>query len=203
LLVLTLKVPFGYVPAAGFVMPMIKTVAAVLFASAHVPPLLASLMFTVDPELDPVPAQFEKLGPSVTDGDAGIAKAELKVTVIVSPEASAPCPLVWKPTVHVAVVLAVCGFPEKVTVLTPLAATYIGVAPGVGVATTVGVGSGATGAPRALATSMRPKDWPEARESVAPSTWSRAEVLLLPEATNKAASPATMAAEAEVPLIVV
>src|SRR5438552_3529439 len=39
-------------------------------------------------------------------------------------------------------------------------ATYTGVPPGVGVAPTVGVASGRAGTPSALATLMRPKDWP-------------------------------------------
>lgn len=38
------------------------------------------------------------------------------------------------------------------------AATYVGVAPGVGVSNGVVVGDGLTAAPRALATSIRPKD---------------------------------------------
>src|SRR6266704_2972831 len=78
-------------------------------------------------------------------------------------------------------------------------ASYVGVAPGVGVGPTVGVGGGASGAPRASATSMRPKAWPLIG-LVALITWSCAAVLLLPSATSRAASPATSAAEAEVPL---
>ena len=46
-------------------------------------------------------------------------------------------------------------------------ATYVGVAPGVGVLATVAVDKGAVGAPSAFATLIRPKAWPRTG-SVAP-----------------------------------
>jgi len=111
------------VPFAGFVMPAIVSVTLVFFAIAHVPPLFASVIVTVVLEVLAL-AEQRPLVPLVSEtvGVAGMVKAELNTTVIVSPAASAPPGfpvLVEKPTVHVATDPGVCGDPLNVTPETP------------------------------------------------------------------------------------
>jgi len=100
------------------VIPAIVNVTVVFFAIAHVPPLFASAMVTVVPEVEPLAEQLLAPLVSETVGDAGTLNAELNATVIVLPAASAPPGfpgLVLKPTVHVDRAPPVCGEPAKLT----------------------------------------------------------------------------------------
>jgi hypothetical protein len=126
-LVLTLKVPPNRVLLAGFVIPSIVKVAAVLPASEHDPPLLASVIVTVVEEVEPVAEQLLNPLVSAIAGVAGIVKAELKTTVIESPSLtfSAPVELEVNPTVQVESAPPVCGEPPNVTLLAPVAAPMI------------------------------------------------------------------------------
>jgi len=120
-LVVTLNVLAASAPAAGFVNPCTVSVAAVLFARAHVAP--ASVTVTVVPEPEPVAVQLAKPLPSTTAGVAGTVKPALNASVIVLPAASAPLELVVKPTVQSERALPVCGEPENETPVTGLAIT--------------------------------------------------------------------------------
>jgi hypothetical protein len=100
------------------VIPAIVRVTVVFLPIAHVPPLFASVIVTVVPEVDPLAEQF--VAPPVRDtvGVAGIVNEELKPTVIVAPAASAPPGfplLVLNPTVQVERAPALCGEPLKLT----------------------------------------------------------------------------------------
>jgi len=71
---------------------LIVNVAVVDVATAQDAP--ESVTVTVVLVVEPVAEQLVKPAPSVTVGDAGIVKPELKTTVIVAPLASAPVELV-------------------------------------------------------------------------------------------------------------
>ncbi len=97
------------------------SVALVLFGSEQETPL--RVIVTVVPVREPVAVQELKPVPSVIVGDAGTVKPELKTTVIVPPEASAPVELVRKPTVQVDRAPPVWGEPLNVTFETGLEMT--------------------------------------------------------------------------------
>ena len=78
--------------------------------------------------------QLVKPVPKVTVGVAGTVKLEVNVAVMVLPAASAPLGEVVKPTVQVAVALAVWGEPEKVTAV---GAVAVMVTPELGLAAVV------------------------------------------------------------------
>ena len=109
---------------AGLVIPAIVTVAALEFVSAQVPLMV---IVTTWPDVEPVvvPVQVP-VNPDakVTVGDAGITKPDAKVAVTVFAAAplNAPVALLLKPTVQIAVELADCGEPTKVTVVGVVAA---------------------------------------------------------------------------------
>jgi hypothetical protein len=86
--------------AEPLVMPAIVRLVKELAATAHVPPLSASVMVTARPEPEPVAEQFAKLLMSPMAGLAGTAPLG-KVTEIVSPSLSAPLELVVKGTVQI------------------------------------------------------------------------------------------------------
>ena len=100
------------------VIPAIVSVAALLFATEHAPPLLASLIATTPPLEDAVIEQSVNPARGVTVGVAGTVKLGLNMTMIALPAASAPTDEVVKPTVHVAVESADCGEPANVTAVT-------------------------------------------------------------------------------------
>jgi hypothetical protein len=112
------------------VIPAIATLAVVLFPSEHVPPLFASVIVTVEPEVLPVAEQFVNPLGSVTVGEAGTVKLALKTTVIVWPAETAPVELVVKPTVQVVVAPKTCEAPLNVTLLTLVAAEIVTAEPG-------------------------------------------------------------------------
>ena len=116
--------------AAGFVIPAIVSVPAVLFARAQVPPELASV--TVTTLLAPVPVaeQWENPLTKVIVGVAGAVKPALNVTMIVLVAASDPVEEVVKPSVQVAIALATRLEPEKVTEVGVVAAVITTAAPG-------------------------------------------------------------------------
>jgi hypothetical protein len=105
------------------VIPAIESEAELLFVTAHDAP--AKLIVTVEPEVDAVAVQLVNPLPSVTVGVAGIVKAELNTTVILSTDDRAPEALVVNPTAQLAVDPAVCGVPTKETLETLVAATII------------------------------------------------------------------------------
>jgi len=124
--VATEKVFAASEPAAGFVSPAIVKVAAVLAASAHVPPLFERVTVTTDPDVLAESAQSTKPVAAVAVGVAGIEKPELNVAVTVAPAASAPDAELLKPTVHVAgPAPPVWGEPVKVTVVGAVAAEIV------------------------------------------------------------------------------
>jgi hypothetical protein len=88
------------VPAAGFLSLDRRSVADVLFPSAHVPALFASVTVAVVPVAVAVAEQLAKPVSSVTEGVAGSVKPGLNTIVIVSPAARLPLPPVLKPTVQ-------------------------------------------------------------------------------------------------------
>ena len=106
-------------------MPAMVSVAAVELVSAHVPPLLASVIVTVPLEAVAVAEQCENPVGRVIVGVAGTVKAEGTVTVIVLPEARAPVEDVVKPTVQVEVALAAVLAGEKVTLEVEVAVILI------------------------------------------------------------------------------
>jgi len=100
---LTVKVVFAYVPAAGFVTPLIPIEVCVPPAREHepAPAVSARVTVTVGPALVvPVALQFVKPGPRVIVGVAVTANAELKTAVIVEPPTSPPLALDRKPAVQ-------------------------------------------------------------------------------------------------------
>src|SRR5947207_14525443 len=99
-------------------MPAMVSVAAVLLASAQVPPLSASVTVTVEPEPAPVAEQCAKAADSPMAGNAGATKPDWKLTVIVEVADSAPTAVGVNPTVQVAVAPAVCGAPANDTFVT-------------------------------------------------------------------------------------
>src|SRR6266508_6338931 len=99
------------------------SVALVLFGSEQETPL--RVIVTVVPVREPVAVQELKPVPSVIVGDAGTVKPELKTTVIVPPEASAPVELVVKPTVQVDRAPPVWGEPLNVTLETLVAGAIV------------------------------------------------------------------------------
>jgi hypothetical protein len=124
-LVLTVKPLPAYVPAAGFVMPAIVSVPAVLADSEQVPPLSDSVIVTVWPLVDAVAAHVVNPVGSVIVGVAGIVKPAGRTTVIMSPALSAPVVLVEKPTVHVADAPAERVDPEKLMLAGAVAAEIV------------------------------------------------------------------------------
>jgi hypothetical protein len=128
--VATVKVLAPYEPAAGLVSPAIESVAAVELASAQVPPLLARVIVTVLALAEAVAAQLAKPLSSEIVGLVGMAKAELKATVMVLPADMAPVVEGTKPTVQVARVFALCGVPAKVTMLGAVPVAMVTVAAG-------------------------------------------------------------------------
>src|ERR1700680_309219 len=104
-------------------MPAILSVPAVLFASAQVPPLLASVIVATVPEAVSVAEQCENPVGRVIVAPDGTVNPAGNVTVIVPPAARAPLEEVVKPSVHVAVEFAVSGAPEKVTLVGKVAVT--------------------------------------------------------------------------------
>jgi hypothetical protein len=129
----------AYVPAAGFVMPAIVSVPAVLEGSAHVPPLSASVIVTVWPLVDAFAEQVAKPVGSVIVGVAGMVKPAGKTTVIVSPALRAPVELVVKPTVHVADAPAERVEPENVVLDGAVAAAIVTADPGLAADVSVAV----------------------------------------------------------------
>ncbi|HEY8407899.1 MAG TPA: hypothetical protein VIK66_07975 [Gaiellaceae bacterium] len=129
-LVFTVNPLPAYVPAAGFVMPAIVSVPAVLDDSEQVPPLSASVIVTVWPLVDAAAEHVANPVGSVTVGVAGIVKPAGKTTVIVSPALSAPVELVVKPTVQVAVAPAERVEPEKLMLDGVVAAAIVTADPG-------------------------------------------------------------------------
>ena len=91
--------------------------AFVFAASAHTPPLFASVTVTTFAAAAAVALQLVNPVRSTVTGVAGITKLALKVVVIVSPATSAPATLLRKATVHVVVEPAVCVVPVKETLL--------------------------------------------------------------------------------------
>ena len=114
--------------------PAIVSEADVLLASAQVPPLLARVMVTTAPLAVAVAEQSTNPVGKVMVGVAGTVNAELKVTVMVLPEARAPLEEVVKPTVHVATAPAVWGEPENVTGVGLAAADIVTPLPGLAAA---------------------------------------------------------------------
>jgi hypothetical protein len=103
------------VAAAGFVIPAIATVPAVLIARVHpVGRVTVTTLLAVEP-VAPAP-QPEKPPPNVTDGDAGRPEAqpESKVTLTLSPAARAPVAVDVKPAVQVARAPAFVRLPANV-----------------------------------------------------------------------------------------
>jgi hypothetical protein len=114
--VCTRKVVPVTVPLPGLVIPATRSVAAVLAARAHVPPLSASVMVTVrDDPVAVATEQFVKPVRSVTTGEAGTVKPVPKVTDSWLPARRAPLALGVKPTCHEARAPELCGVPAKVT----------------------------------------------------------------------------------------
>ena len=115
--VATLKLLARYEVAAGFVIPSMVTVPAVLLARLQVP---ARVIVTVWPVVEPVAVQLPPKEPlRVTAGFVGIpVNALLKTTVMVLPALSVPVLLVVKPTAQAAVAPALCGVPTKLTAVT-------------------------------------------------------------------------------------
>ncbi len=103
-----------------FVIPTISSVAAVFFASAQAPPLLASVTVTTDPALAPVAEQSVKPVSRTIDGFAGKAPPVQvpKLTVIVPPVARAPEPPVLNPIVQFAFAPAASEVGTAVTSVT-------------------------------------------------------------------------------------
>ena len=106
-------------PLVGLVRPATRSVVAMLGATAHVPPLLASVTVSTRPVAPADPTeQFVNLFSSVTTGEAGTVKPPLlalNVTTTWLPAASAP-PLVGvKPTTHDASAPDDCGVPTKLS----------------------------------------------------------------------------------------
>ena len=121
-LVETLNAAAGYVPAVGFVIPARVTVAGVLAASAHVPPLFASVIVTTFATEAAVAEHSVNAALNVTVGVAGSVKFGWKVAVIVPPEASDPAVLVVKATVQLAIAPGAVDDPAKVIVAGAVAA---------------------------------------------------------------------------------
>jgi hypothetical protein len=111
------------VVAAGFVIPAIATVPDALFASVQPEgSVIVTTLLDVEP-VAPAP-QPAKLPPNVTAGEAGMPEAKplSKVTVTVSPAASAPVADAVKPAVHVERAPAFVRLPAKVTAVVGVAA---------------------------------------------------------------------------------
>lgn len=106
----------------GFVTPAIVTVAGVLSASAHVPPLFASVIVTTPPACVDVAEHEENAALSVIAGVPPMPKLPLKVTVRVLPVASAPDALVVKAVVQDATAPGAVVVAVNVTPVTLVAA---------------------------------------------------------------------------------
>ena len=83
------------------VIPAMVMLAAVLLASAQVPPLSARVIVTTSLVLQALAEQFRKPVGRPIVGVAGTVKAELKLAVMVLPAARCPEAEVLKPTVQV------------------------------------------------------------------------------------------------------
>src|SRR5580704_8977702 len=130
--VATEKVVLPYRPAPGLVIPAMVRVPAVPLASAQDAP--AKVTVTTWLVVDPVAVQPEKPLGRVIVGVAGTVKLAGNVTAMVLPAASLPLAEVVKPAVQVAVEFAVCGEPEKETLVGVVA---VMVTPEAGLAATV------------------------------------------------------------------
>ncbi len=115
--VLTEKLLAAYVAAAGLVIPATVNVAALFFASAHVPALFANVITTLWPVVAPVAEQLAKPIGNEIVGVAGMMKPEANTAVTVLPAARAEelLLLVLNPTVHVSTAPATRLGAEKVT----------------------------------------------------------------------------------------
>jgi len=113
LLVATLYVLAGRLPAAGFVSPLTVNVAVVDAGTAHDAP--DSVTVTVVLDVEPVAVQLVNPETSVIVGVAGIVKPALKTSVIVAPLPRAPVELVLNDSVQSERAPPVCGEPEKLT----------------------------------------------------------------------------------------
>jgi len=115
--VFTEKLLATYVAAAGFVIPATVNVAAVFFASEHVPPLFAKVITTLWPVAAPVAEQLAKPTGKAIVGVDGMMKPAANTAVTVLPAASTEDALllVLNPTVHVSTVPATRLGAENVT----------------------------------------------------------------------------------------
>lgn len=128
LLVAIENVAAAYVPAEGFVTPLTVKVTGEFAPTAHVPPLFASVTVTTLVTEAAVAPQFVNAAPSEIVGVAASVNEGWKVTVIVSPVASAPEALVVNPADHTEADAALVGAAVSVTPETDAAAMAIAAA---------------------------------------------------------------------------